>query len=97
MYIMLVFIKQAEKEIVENLKKKFSEFAGDLFGEKAQFAKIEGSAMLPEKYMYFAEIKLGSKEEADKKLQSGRGKEFSKLIGNGGGLISVFFAEYGKN
>lgn len=97
MYKMLIFIKQAEKGIAENLQNKFSGFADDLFGQKLHFAKIEGSAMLEEKYMYFAEITLDSKAEADKKMQSGTGKEFNKFVGNAGGLVSVFFADYKRN
>jgi hypothetical protein len=97
MYKMLIFIKQAEKGIADNLQSRFSGFAGDLFGQELRFAKIEGSAMLEEKYMYFAEIILDSKADADKKMQSGTGKEFNKFIGNAGGLVSVFFADYERN
>ncbi len=91
---MLIFIRKSEVDIMNSLKAKFIEFTGSLFEKELSFAKIQSSAMLEEKYIYFGEVKLSSKEETDKKLQTGEGREFNKFLGETGNLVTVYFADY---
>ncbi len=97
MYKMLIFLKKdSDAPIVEDFKNRLVPYLETMTNSKVKIGKIDGSAMLEDKFSYFCEINMPTKDEFDKIMASSEGKKFSRGIVNFIHHISIFYVDFNE-
>ncbi len=95
MYKMLMFLKQSDDK---NVLKHFSDFTlpilRDLCGNDVKAAKVESSLLLEQKYTWFCEAAVNSKDQWDKMMISKEGKKLNKDLTDFHQNIDLIFVNF---
>lgn len=95
MYKMLMFLKKSDDPNVLNHFKSFTIPAlNKLSGENIKAAKVESSLLIEQKYNWFCEAVVGSKNEWDKLMTTKEGKIFGKDLTDFHKSVDLIFVNY---
>ena len=79
MYKMLMFLKRSDNpNVIRHFKNFTIPILNELNGEKIKIAKVESSLLLEQKYTWYCEIAVDSKEEWDMIMATKLGKKLNK-------------------
>lgn len=96
MYNLLLFLKKTEDEkILEHFENFTLKYLSELAGKEVKTGKIESSLLLETKYTHFCEFSAGSKDEMDKLMSSGKGRELNKDLMEFHEFVDVIFVDFG--
>lgn len=96
MYNLLVFLKKSDDEKITGHFKNYTlKYLSELAGKEIKAGKIESSLLLDTKYTHFCEISAGSKDEMDKLMSSGKGRELNKDLMEFHEFVDVIFVDFG--
>ena len=83
MYKMLMFLKRSDNpNVIRHFKNFTIPILNELNGEKIKIAKVESSLLLEQKYTWYCEIAVDSKEEWDMIMATKLGKKLNKDLMN---------------
>lgn len=92
MYKMLLFIKKSDDP---NILKHFGEFTlpilRELSGKEVKPAKVESSLLLEQKYTWFCEVAVDSRDEWNRLMASKEGKKLNKDLMDFHQSIDIIF------
>ena len=95
MYKMLMFLKKSDDPGVENHFKNFTlPILNELTGNEIKAAKVESSLLLEQKYNWYCEISIDSKNDWDKMMATTEGKKLNKDLMDFHQNIDLIFVNY---
>ncbi len=95
MYKMLMFLKKSDDPNVLNHFKNFTVPAlNELSKENIKAAKVESSLLIEQKYNWFCEAVVDSKNEWDKLMTTKEGKKFGKELTDFHKSVDLIFVNY---
>ena len=95
MYKMLMFLKIANDQNVLNHFKNFTlPILNELSGENIKAARVESSLLIEQKYSWFCEAVVDSKNEWDRLMTMKEGKKFVKDLTDFHKSVDLIFVNY---
>ncbi len=95
MYKMLMFLKYTDDQ---NILKHFKDFTipvlRGLAGKDVKAAKVESSLLLEQKYTWYCEVAVDSKDEWDRMMTSKEGKKLNKDLMDFHKNIDLIFVNF---
>ena len=97
MYKMLMFLKRSDNpNVIRHFKNFTIPILNELNGEKIKIAKVESSLLLEQKYTWYCEIAVDSKEEWDMIMATKLGKKLNKDLMDFHQNVDIIFVNYSE-
>ncbi|MCH7963320.1 MAG: hypothetical protein IH950_11840 [Bacteroidetes bacterium] len=97
MYKLLFFLhKTDDEDVIQFFKDNTVKKLEKLIGEDVGIAYVESNLLLEQKFTYYCEISVSSKEEMDRIMHSKAGKELNKSLMDFHKNITVIAVNYNQ-
>ena len=97
MYKLLFFLhKTDDEDVIQFFKDNTVKKLEKLIGEDVGIAYVESNLLLEQKFTYYCEISVSSKEEMDRMMHSKAGKELNKSLMDFHKNITVIAVNYNQ-
>ena len=97
MYKLLLFLNKTDDgQVINHFKEYTAKFLSDLAGEEIPIAEVESNLLLDQKFLYFCEVGVESKEKWDQMMNSKEGRTLSKDLMEFHQFVTAIFVDYQK-
>ena len=95
MYKLLLFLKKTDEEkIITHFNEFTLKYLSDLVNKNVPAGKVESNLLSDEKYLFFCEVTVESKDTWDKLMNSKQGKELNKDLAEFHEFLTAIFVNY---
>ena len=97
MYKMLMFLKKSDDtNVIQHFKNFTIPILNEFEGEKINIAKVESNLLLEQKYTWYCEVAVDSKEEWDMIMATKLGKKLNKDLMDFHQNVDIIFVNYSE-